>query len=123
MMHTRRGFTMVELLVAMIMLAVVGVAMYSLIVNSQRITRRQVERSDLQSDVRAGALILPAELREIGYDATGTDLREIGTNRIRFRAMRGVGITCGVTADYVYLVTPIFGDAERVIKTTDTLLV
>jgi hypothetical protein len=98
--------------------------MYKLLINSQRLSRRQIEQSDLQADVRTGALILPAELREIGYDGNGTDLLDISVaTSIRFRAMRGVGLTCGITATQLYVVKPLLGDIERAPQLTDTLLV
>jgi hypothetical protein len=70
---------------------------------------------DMQSNMRAGTLIVPTELREIGYDTTylaavapaigglpgsvGTvqsDILAMGPTSIRFRAVRRSGIICAV---------------------------
>jgi hypothetical protein len=66
----------------------------------------------LQDNVRAGAMIITNELREVGYDdisagATAkmayaplvvnrTDLVAIGTGGVSYFAMRGLAFTCGV---------------------------
>jgi prepilin-type N-terminal cleavage/methylation domain-containing protein len=121
MMTNRRGFTMVELLVAMFMLAAVGGATYALLVSTQRASRRQVEKSNLQDNVRAGMLILPAELREVGYSGAEPDLLEIEVDRIQFRAMRGVGFACQSSGTEVRVRKPILGYG-RDPKVTDDIL-
>jgi prepilin-type N-terminal cleavage/methylation domain-containing protein len=116
-MAKRRGFTLVELLVATTVLTIVAAAAYRLLVHTQRVSRAQAARIDMQSGMRAGALIVPAELREIGFDTTyapgpgptflanpgsvahvRSDILEMAPSRIRFRAPRGSGIICQVTA-------------------------
>ncbi len=104
-MRTRRGFTLIELLVAIVVMTIVLGGIYNLLVNTQRVSRGQAERVDMQANMRAGTLIVPSELREIGYDTTfapatvGSDLLEMAPNRIRFRAVRGSGIVCAVGAN------------------------
>ena len=44
-MTTRRGFTLVELLIGLILLMAVGAVNYQLLVNTQRVTRSQGQRS------------------------------------------------------------------------------
>ena len=59
-MRNRRGFTLVELLVALvIMLHRERRASTSCSNTSQRLSRAQAERVDLQSNVRSGALVVP----------------------------------------------------------------
>jgi hypothetical protein len=102
----RRGFTLVELMVGLVCaVAVSGVALRLLLVNL-RVARVQAERTDLQDNVRAGALIVASELRELGFDsvpeAAGLGLPATPTSdiligepgRIRYRAPRGLGFTC-----------------------------
>src|SRR4051812_5213893 len=67
-MTGRRGFTLVELLVSMVLLVIVAGGIYRLLNATQRISRAQAERVDMQSNMRAGALILAAELRAVAYD-------------------------------------------------------
>jgi type II secretory pathway pseudopilin PulG len=97
----RRGLSLVELLVSMVVLAFVGLAMASLIRSMMNATTAQVQVAAAQGNGRTGILAIPQELREVGYDtiptttATDSDLESIAADRLTFRAMRGMGITCG----------------------------
>lgn len=101
-MRARRGFTLVELLIVIVMLAIVSASVGRILVGSLRVSRAQVVQADMQANVRTGGLVLPLELREIGYDSNVTtaavtsDIETIGATEIQFRAMRGIGYTCGV---------------------------
>ncbi|MGH7517618.1 MAG: prepilin-type N-terminal cleavage/methylation domain-containing protein [Gemmatimonadales bacterium] len=116
-MRSRRGFTLVELLVAVVVLTIVLGGIYNLLLNTQRVSRAQAEQMDMQSNMRAGTLIVPGELREIGFDSVlapvgvpplsnagsiagmSSDILEMGPSRIRLRAVRGSGIICVVGAN------------------------
>ena len=104
-MTSRRGFTLVELLIVMVMLALIGAALTRILVNSMRVSAGQMVQADMQSNVRTGGLVLPLELREVGYDSNITtgvvtsDLDEINASYVQFRAGRGFGSTCGLAAD------------------------
>jgi prepilin-type N-terminal cleavage/methylation domain-containing protein len=129
-MTTRRGFTLVELLIGLILLMAVGAVTYQLLVNTQRVSRAQTQQIGMQDNGRSGALIVANELREQGYDqvtagglaqmvtdgnlpanllaaGTNSDLRAIGPDSITYRAPRGIGYMCsftptaGATADVV----------------------
>ncbi len=88
----RRGFTMVELLVAMVLLGLVSAALYRVLVNNQRLYMAQTQRIDLSQNIRAAANILPAELREL--DAADGDIIAMAPDRLEIRAMRWLGFTC-----------------------------
>ncbi|MEO7986801.1 MAG: prepilin-type N-terminal cleavage/methylation domain-containing protein [Gemmatimonadales bacterium] len=106
MTSRRRGFTLVEMLVALVLVtAVVGVT-YALLVQNQRVSRAQIEHAGLQDNVRTGALVVANELREIGYDSipvssglavspsVSPDLLVMLSGRLEYKAMRGIGFTC-----------------------------
>jgi prepilin-type N-terminal cleavage/methylation domain-containing protein len=141
-MTTRRGFTMVELMVALVLVLMVGGVTYQLLVNNQRVSRAQTSQVSLQDNVRSGALILGSELREVGYDevtaasagavkqvpglpvVNNPDLVAIGPDSIRYRAMRALGFTCSfdkATGDIV-LRTPL-QQQQRAIALTDRAMV
>ncbi len=101
--HRTRGFTLAELLIALILLAIVGDVVVRLLAGSQRLTRAQSEQTALQASVRAGALLVPAELRELGTGAAGADLLIMGPDSITYRAQRAVGVACAVTATTIVL--------------------
>jgi prepilin-type N-terminal cleavage/methylation domain-containing protein len=113
-MTDRRGFTMVELMVALVLTLAVGGVTYGLLVTSQRVSRSQTEHVGMQDNVRSGALIVANELREVGYDSVpppaallgvlgsvvaSPDLLVMEAGKIHYRAMRGTGFTCFPPAD------------------------
>jgi prepilin-type N-terminal cleavage/methylation domain-containing protein len=98
-MRNRRGFTLVEILVSLVIMLIVSGAIYQMLNSSQRLTRAQAERVSLQSNVRSGALVVPTELRELStFVAGGDDQNDVlaitGTTDIQYRAMRGIGFVC-----------------------------
>ena len=99
-MRHRRGFTLVEILVSLVVMLIVSGAIYQLLNSSQRLSRSQAERVSLQSNVRSGALIVPTELRElatfVGGAADQNDVLNIpaGGTDITYQAMRGIGFVC-----------------------------
>jgi prepilin-type N-terminal cleavage/methylation domain-containing protein len=106
MMTGRRGFTLVELMVALVLVLAVGAVTYALLTQNQRVSRSQVEHAGLQDVVRSGALIVASELKEIGYDSipaeaglgvaasVNPDLLVMQPGRLEYKAMRGIGFTC-----------------------------
>jgi prepilin-type N-terminal cleavage/methylation domain-containing protein len=110
-MTTRRGFTMIELMMGLVLTLLVGAVTYQLLANNQRVSRGQTSHVSLQDNVRAGALIISNELREVGYDAISataqvkfggfpvanrTDLVAGTSTGVSYFTMRGLAFTCGV---------------------------
>jgi len=91
-MLTRRGFSLVELLVALVLLAIVSTAVYRVLVNNQRLYVAQTQRIDLQQNIRAAETILPAEFREL--DASEGDIKAMSATALTIRAMRWLGFAC-----------------------------
>ena len=89
---SRRGFTMIELLVALVLLGLVSAALYRVLVNNQRLYFAQTQRIDLSQNIRAATSILPAEFREL--DAFDGDILAMSATSIQLRAMRWVSFIC-----------------------------
>jgi prepilin-type N-terminal cleavage/methylation domain len=142
-MTTRRGFTLVELLVGLVLLLAVGAVTYQLLVNSQRVTRSQSQHVGMQDNVRSGTLIIGNELREVGYDQVSAaailkfplstlvpganpDLIAIGPDSITYRAMRGIGYTCQLNSATPEIVVhnsvTLPFSTLRALTTTDSLM-
>jgi prepilin-type N-terminal cleavage/methylation domain-containing protein len=100
MSRGRRGFTMIELLVALVLLGLVSTALYRVLVNNQRLYMAQTQRIDLSQNIRAAGSILPAEFREL--DASEGDITAMSATSISIRAMRWLGFACN---------TPVLGGA------------
>jgi prepilin-type N-terminal cleavage/methylation domain-containing protein len=99
-MRNHRGFTLVELLVVLLIMGVVTGGIFKLLNTTQRLSRAQAERVDLQSNVRVASIVIPGELREINAVIGGTVAQNdilampgAGTS-IQYRAMRGIGYVC-----------------------------
>jgi len=145
-MTTRRGFTLVELLIGLILMLAVGGVAYQLLVNTQRVNRSQGQHIGMQDNGRSGALILASELREAGYDeitatsqplitawlgaapaqVSNPDLIAIGSDSITYRGMRAIGFTCSLVpatpAVIVRNTTAIPFNQLRTLTTTDSLM-
>jgi prepilin-type N-terminal cleavage/methylation domain-containing protein len=97
-MTQRRGFTLVEVLVALVIMGVVTGAIYRLLNTSQRISLAQAEQVSLQSNVRTGSLVVPNELRELNTVLAGAadqnDVTDADPDGVTYRAMRGLGFVC-----------------------------
>jgi prepilin-type N-terminal cleavage/methylation domain-containing protein len=98
-MRQPRGFTLVEILLALVIMGVVTGALYRVLNTTQRLSRAQAEQVSLQSNVRTGSLLVPSELRELNTwagsaDAWQNDILIAESDRIRYRAMRGLYTIC-----------------------------
>lgn len=92
----RLGFSLVELLVALVLFGTVTAGVYRVLVDNQRLYRAQTQRIDLQQNIRAAVTILPAEFREL--DATNGDIQAMSATSITIRAMRQLGFICSPPA-------------------------
>jgi prepilin-type N-terminal cleavage/methylation domain-containing protein len=98
-MPQRRGFTLAEVLIALVIMGIVTGAIYRLLNTSQRITLAQAEQVSLQSNVRTGSLVVPNELRELNTVLGAgvgprNDIIAAEPTAITYRAMRGLGLVC-----------------------------
>lgn len=93
--------TLVELLVAIVLLTLLTAAALRAMLALGRQSVAVTEHAAVQAGVRTGLLLAQSELREIGADASGPDLLRMAADSVSFRAMRGFGVTCAVSAAQV----------------------
>lgn len=94
-MTNTRGFTLVELITALVLFGIVGTALYQLLVNNQRLYRQQTEQVGVNQAARAGAALLPLELRELNAgDPVGSDIIAMAANEMTYKAMRNLYVLC-----------------------------
>jgi prepilin-type N-terminal cleavage/methylation domain-containing protein len=93
-----RGFTLIELMLAMVMMLIVSGSIHQLLVATQRVATVQSERLRMQADVRGAALVVSSELRELatalGGSAAQHDIIGTAPSSISYRAARGFGFVC-----------------------------
>ena len=88
----RRGFTLIEMLIGLIIMGILGTALIKTMTNIQRTTGAQTARMDSQESMRAVAFYVSGLLHEV--DAFEGDLVTATASTIRVRAPRWTGITC-----------------------------
>ncbi len=86
------GFTLIELMIAIVLAGIVLGSIYSTLQNNQRFYRSESQVLDVQQGVRAVAQLLPSELREV--DAVAGDILAMGSDSIRIRALRNTYFVC-----------------------------
>ncbi len=88
----RKGFTLVELLVVVILGGFVLAATYQTLVTNQRTFTIQAAEIQGQQTLRAGMEVLSGELREISPPEG--DLLAMSEDSVRIRVMRAFGVAC-----------------------------
>jgi prepilin-type N-terminal cleavage/methylation domain-containing protein len=120
------GFTLTELMIALVVFALAAGAIARVLITSQRVSRAQVEIISMQSNLRTGALVVPSELRELATDGTNSDILAMTSSNITFRAMRGLGFTCSVTSTRIKILdtgtVPFYG-SRGMINGRDRIIV
>lgn len=92
----RKGFTLVELLIVVVLGGLVLAATYQTLVTNQRTFTVQAAQIEGQQTLRAGVEVLSGELRELS--APEGDLLTMSSDSIRMRTLRSFGVACD-TAD------------------------
>ena len=109
MSMTRRGFTLVELLVAMTVGTLIMGAIYQSLIGIQRLMATHSERIEVQQSLRAGAFYITRALREL--DASDGDIEIANSDQIRFRGMRWSSMVCAPPANLGGSVRVVLRDA------------
>jgi prepilin-type N-terminal cleavage/methylation domain-containing protein len=92
----RKGFTLVELLVALVLLSIVSMGIYKVLVSNDRVYSAQTQRMELSQNIRAAATILPADFRTL--DASDSDITAMSATSISIRAIRQLAVVCDTPA-------------------------
>jgi prepilin-type N-terminal cleavage/methylation domain-containing protein len=124
-MRNRHGFTLVELVVALVLFGLVGTSIYSLLVNNQRLYLSQSERVNANTSARAAVSILPHSIRELSAtDLDGSDILAATATGFRFRSLKNVYFACqdGALGTLVLDRATWFG-IRALDVTTDSLLI
>jgi hypothetical protein len=86
------------MIVALTVALIVGAALYSLLIATQRLSVAQAERVGLQANVRAAGWLALGELHELaslpGGSAAQNDVMTAGATGVTYRSMRSIGFLC-----------------------------
>jgi prepilin-type N-terminal cleavage/methylation domain-containing protein len=125
MLLTKRGFTLVELLIALVLMGIVSAAIYTLLINNQRLYRQQTQSIAVNDNLRSAVAILTSELRELDVaDPLGSDIIDMTATSITYRGMRGLRWVClGPTVGNVLAVDTTRLGLRPIDATYDSLLI
>ena len=88
----RRGFTLVEMLVVMVLLTIVGGSLMGLLAKQQRFYQGTADLGDLRSQLRQAEAVISNDLR--GMSSVGLDITTMTDSSIDFAYTIGSSIAC-----------------------------
>lgn len=94
------GFTLVELLVALVISGILGTVIFQLVSQQGRFVEMQSSREDVQQNSRGALELLSSEMR--GVSARG-GVRYAGRDTVRIRTPIAWGAYCGAAGGYAYV--------------------
>lgn len=101
--RARRGFTVIELMVTVVLFGLVMASLMGVLARQQRFYRGTNEVIDTRSQLRQAASVLPSDLR--GLSTVGLDLKTVSDTMIEFMATYGTAVMC-TNSLTSYIVTP-----------------
>lgn len=104
MLSARRGFTLTELVVAMVLLGLVLTGLTTAIIQQQRFYGSTAEVLETRANVRQAADILPSELRAVS-PASG-DIYAMTSTSIDYRGSTGASVVCTINVARTQITLP-----------------
>ena len=92
--RARRGFTLMEMLIAVTLLAVVAGGVLGVLRRQQRFYRGARDQLATRSNLRMALGLMPSDLR--GVSSVGNDIYLMNDRRIEFRATFGSSLICTI---------------------------
>ena len=123
----RAGFTLIELVIAMVLMSLVGGAIVKLLLRQSRFYNSTTDLIQTRQQIRQAAAMLPSDLR--GLSSVGGDIYFMTDSALEFRSVFGSSVVCahvGVTLSTVprilargsnmttWIRTPVVGDSIAV---------
>jgi prepilin-type N-terminal cleavage/methylation domain-containing protein len=122
----RRGFTLVELLLAMVLFAITSSLIFGSLRLMERVQHRTSEKAASQVTLRTGIQTVATELRELNNVAASglSDLKAISANSVTYWGMRASGMTCEITTSAVKIrLGSTYSAARAPVNVRDSLLI
>ena len=92
---SRRGASLIELVVVIVLLAAIGSATLGIVIHQERFYRAQADAIDARATVRDGASILQSELRAL--TPSDGDLYAIAPSTVEFRTTLAQSAVCTIS--------------------------
>jgi prepilin-type N-terminal cleavage/methylation domain-containing protein len=120
------GFTLVELLLAMVLFAITSSLILGSLRLMERVQHRTSEKAASQVTLRTGIQTVATELRELNNIAAAgvSDLKAMSANSVTYWGMRASGMTCEITTSAVKIrLGSTFSAARAPVNVRDSLLI
>jgi len=88
----RAGFTLIELVIAMVLMSLVGGAIVKLLLRQQRFYNSTSDLIQTRQQIRQAAAMLPSDLR--GISSIGGDIFSMSDSALEFRSVFGSSVVC-----------------------------
>lgn len=88
----RRGFTLVELLITIVVLGIIGTLLATTMLGQQRFFQRAYEMVGVRRELRTAMSLMPTDMR--GLSSVGGDVLDFTATDMTFRATIGASIVC-----------------------------
>jgi len=88
----RAGFTLIELVIAMVLMSLVGGAIVKLLLRQQRFYNSTTDLIQTRQQIRQAAAMLPSDLR--GISSVGGDISSMSDSALEFRSVFGSSVVC-----------------------------
>ena len=86
------GFTLAEVLIVLMILGIVGTAVFKVLLKQQQAYRDTARQADMQREIRLTGSFLPAELRSTS--SAGGDILAMAEDKVEFLANTGSSVIC-----------------------------
>ena len=93
--HARRGFSLVEIMVALVLLGIVATGIMTVVMRQQQFYRSATEVIDTRSQIRQAAAVVPVDIR--GVSSIGGDIMAMSDSSLDVRGNIGSGVVCSHT--------------------------
>lgn len=104
-MTDRRGVSLVELLVAIVVAAIIGASLISLLIGQSKFSERLTAERDARSAARGAQAILSADLRMVDPD---WGIESASSSVLQLRVPYALGVFCGTSGgSYVVQLLPV----------------
>jgi len=98
-MSSRRGLSLVEIMVALVLLGIVATGIMTVIMRQQQFYRSATEVIDTRSQIRQAAAVVPVDIR--GVSSVSGDILNMSDSSLDVRGNIGSGLICSHTANSV----------------------
>jgi prepilin-type N-terminal cleavage/methylation domain-containing protein len=95
----RRGFSLSEIMVALVLLGIVATGIMTVIMRQQQFYRSATEVIDTRQQIRQASSVVPVDLR--GVSSIGGDILNMSDSSLDVRGNIGSGIICSHTANSI----------------------